>query len=101
MFISNMTHFLDANGNIAKEMSKIGRERASFLALIVDEATRLPGDYVAMRCMKKNCEGTLEIMILDETEEIEYWCTHCIAYNGRISGWQGTKWDNRKLPFLR
>lgn len=97
MFISNLSHFLDANGNIAKEMSKIGRERASLIALIVDEATKPPSEeYVELRCMKKNCEGTLEIMILDDTQEIEYWCTHCTANNGRISGWQGTKWDNRK-----
>ena len=36
MFISNMTHFLDAESNIAKEMSKIGRERASFNGMIIE-----------------------------------------------------------------
>ena len=46
--------------------------------------------------MKKKCEETIEIMILDETEEIEYWCTHCPYNNGRVSGWQGTKQDNIK-----
>lgn len=97
MFISNMTHFLDAEGNIAKEMSKIGRERASFIGMIIDEATKSPTEeYIELRCTKKKCEGTIEIMILDETEEIEYWCTHCPYNNGRVSGWQGTKWDNRK-----
>ena len=40
MFISNLTHFLDEKGNIPKEMTKEGREMASFLALIVDAATK-------------------------------------------------------------
>ena len=54
MFISNMTHFLDAEGNIAKEMLKIGRERASFIAMIIDEATKPPTEeYIELRCMKK------------------------------------------------
>jgi len=98
MFISNLTHFLDSDGNIALEMTRIGRERAGFFAMIVDEATKPPAEeYIELRCFRKKCEGTIEIMILDETEEIEYWCTHCPDIAGRISGWQGTKWDNRKL----
>jgi hypothetical protein len=39
MYISTLTHLLDEQGNIAKEMNKTGREMASFLALIVDTAT--------------------------------------------------------------
>ena len=98
MFISDLSHFLDTNGNIAKEMNKTGRERASFIALIVDEATKTSlEEHGELRCMKKKCEGTLKIMILDDTMEIEYCCTHCNTNNGRISGWQGTKWDNRKF----
>jgi len=41
MFISTMTHFLDQEGNIAKEMHKEGREHASFLALIVDAVNKI------------------------------------------------------------
>ncbi|MBK7175166.1 MAG: hypothetical protein IPH84_18540 [Bacteroidales bacterium] len=97
MFISNLTHFLDDDGNIAQKISKIGRERACFIAIIVDEATKpKTEEFVELRCMKKKCEGIIEIEILQETEEIEYWCTHCPDNNGKISGWQGTKWDNRK-----
>jgi hypothetical protein len=97
MFISNLTHFLNSEGDIAKEMSKIGRERASFIAMIVDDATKPPTEeYVELRCMNKKCEGTMEIEMLEETGEIEYWCTHCPESNGKVSGWQGTKWDKRK-----
>ena len=97
MFNSNMTHFLDAEGNIANEMNKQGRELSSFIAMIVDKATKPPREeYVELRCMKKKCEGTMENEMLEERGVIEYWCTHCPEDNGRISGWQGTKWDNRE-----
>lgn len=97
MFISNMTHFLDEQGNIAKEMHKEGREIASFFALIVDTATKSypqPVKSTEIRCMKKRCTGTIEIEADNDDEVIEWHCTKCNA-GGRISGWQKTKWDNR------
>jgi hypothetical protein len=96
MFISNLTHYLDPDGNIAKEMPKSARELASFQSLIVDAATK---DYdppimaTEIRCRKKKCTGTIELFFDDEI--IEWWCTDCNEA-GRISGWQGSKWDNRK-----
>ena len=92
-----MTHFLDAEGNIAKGMSKIARERASFIAMIIDEATKPQSEEnVELKCMKKKCNGTIEIQYIEELfDVIDYWCTEC-DNAGTISGWQGTKWDNRK-----
>ncbi len=55
MYISDLTHFLDESGNIAKEMQKEDKELASFLALIVDAATKyspntkIPGIRCAMK----------------------------------------------------
>jgi uncharacterized membrane protein YjdF len=46
-----------------------------------------------IRCRKKKCTGTIELFFDDEI--IEWWCTDCNEA-GRISGWQGSKWDNRK-----
>jgi len=40
MYISNILHFLDESGNIAKEMPKEGREMAGFLVLVIDSATQ-------------------------------------------------------------
>lgn len=40
MNIPNMTHFLDDQGNIPKQMPKEARELANFLALIVDATTK-------------------------------------------------------------
>ncbi len=97
MFISNITHFLDAEGNIAKEMNKQGRELSSFLALVVDIATKPPEEEdIELPCWKKNCNGTIEIQYIpEEFDVIDYWCTKC-DNAGAISGWQNTKWDNRK-----
>ncbi len=98
MYISTMTHFLDEEGNIAKEMHKEGREHASFLALIVDQATK---DYppskksTEIRCMKKKCTGSIDIAVNVKEEVIGWHCAKCNE-GGKISGWQGTKWDNRK-----
>jgi len=98
MYISNLSHFLDEKGEIAKEMHKEGREHASFLALIVDTATKsYPTliDSTEIRCQKKKCTGNIEIGFDIENEIIEWWCNNC-SEGGKISGWQGTKWDNRK-----
>jgi len=98
MFISTMTHFLDPDGNIAKEMHKEGREHASFLALIVDEATKdypPPKKYTDIRCLTKKCSGTIEIAVNTKEEVIGWHCTKCDE-GGKILSWQGTKWDNRK-----
>ena len=97
MFISNMTHFLDSEGNIALEMNKQGREVSSFLAMVIDIATKSDiEDDIELPCWKKNCKGTIVIQYIpEEFDVIDYWCTEC-DNAGAISGWQGTKWDNRK-----
>ncbi|TSA28389.1 MAG: hypothetical protein D4R67_03810 [Bacteroidetes bacterium] len=98
MFITTLTHFLNEEGNIPQEMPKEARELASFTALIVDEATKdypRPKTSTGIRCRKKKCTGTIDITIDTGNEVIEWQCTTCNE-GGRISGWQGSKWDNRK-----
>lgn len=99
MYITQLPHYLDDEGNIVKNMPKPAREIASFQALIVDIATRdyhPPIKATDLRCFNKKCTGTIELAIIeeDEGEPIEWWCTHC-EHAGRISKWQGTKFDNR------
>jgi len=97
MFISNMTHFLNEKGNIPKEMTKEGREMASFLALIVDAATKdyPPAEkFTQIRCLKKKCSGLIEIDVDIKNGFIHWKCNKC-SEEGRITDWGNTKWDNR------
>jgi hypothetical protein len=95
MYISDLTHFLDESGNIAKEMPKEGRELASFLALIVDTTTKSQHKHFSsgIRCAMKKCHGTIDIDVHESEGTINRHCPAC-KEGGRISGWQGTKWDN-------
>ncbi|MEI8006404.1 MAG: hypothetical protein WCI48_09355 [Bacteroidota bacterium] len=97
MYITNLSHFLDKQGNIVKEMHQESREMAGFLALIVDAATKeIEPQAMAtiIRCHNKKCAGTIEIVVGSEKDEIMWMCTHCDDA-GKISGWQKTRWDNR------
>jgi hypothetical protein len=93
MYISNMTHFLDETGDIPKQMTKEGRELASFFALVIDTTTKnlsaklTPTD---IRCFEKQCNGTIKSELLGANNEIHWAC-----YEGVISNWQGTRWDNK------
>jgi hypothetical protein len=67
MNISNMHHFLDAKGNIPKEMPEEAREMASFLALVVDATSKkIPITLTSteIRCFEKRCEGTIKSELL-------------------------------------
>ncbi|WP_163710256.1 hypothetical protein [Mangrovibacterium lignilyticum] len=95
MYITNFQHFLDEQGNIPVTMPKEARELANFFALLVDDASL--EDYDAaptIRCIEKNCEGLIIPIMVFDTDEIHWSCTRCEA-KGIITGWQGTKWDNR------
>jgi hypothetical protein len=98
MYISNMQHFLDETGNIPKQMPKEAREMASFLALVVDATTNnIPSTLTStdIRCFEKRCQGMIKAEILRATGEIHWKCSKC-QNEGRISGWQKTKWDNHR-----
>jgi len=97
MYISQMPHFLDEKGNIPTEMPKQARELASFMALVVDSTTKtLPSTLTStdIRCFNKGCHGLIKTALMPKTEEIHWYCPDC-ENEGVISGWQGTKWDNR------
>lgn len=97
MYISNITHFLDEDGNIAQEMPKQAREIASFLSLIIDAAT-LPEsqNQTPIKCLSKKCKGTIQYE-RSNPESIQWTCDTCSHYSGVISGWRGTKFDNTRI----
>ncbi|MFA5818244.1 MAG: hypothetical protein WC854_03075 [Bacteroidales bacterium] len=97
MYISNMTHFLDETGNIPKQMPKEARELASFFALVIDATIKKSPSTVTftdIRCFKKRCDGLIRSELLSANDEIHWICSKC-QNEGRINGWQKTKWDNR------
>lgn len=94
MYISNMTHFLDKTGNIPKEMPIEARQLASFLALVVDAITqKSPDASHSLRCFEKKCDGSISSEFSADNKEILWKCSKC-DNAGRISFWQGTRWDN-------
>ena len=97
MYISNMTHFLDETGNIPKQTPSEARELASFLALVIDTTTKnspFTLTQTEIRCFEKGCKGLIKSEVMKENNDIHWVCSKC-ENEGRISGWNLTKWDNR------
>jgi len=95
-YITTIKHFLDENGDFAKEMPQEAKELAGFLALIIDSATSaLPETLVNtdIRCFKAGCDETVIVDLPDVDKEIYWFCPYCNT-EGVISDWQKTKWDN-------
>jgi len=91
-----MQHFLDEQGNIPKQMPKEARELASFFALVIDTTTKTNPVRLTptgIRCFEKGCPGTIRVEILHSSNEIHWKCSRC-EKEGKISYWQGTRWDN-------
>jgi len=80
MYITNMTHFLDKQGNIPREMPTEARELASFLALVVDATTKTMSSILTsteIRCFKKKFEGLIKSEILGKRDDIHWVCSKC------------------------
>lgn len=96
MYISDLKHFLNEEGNIHTEIPSEAREFAGFLALIVDITTEKPNtkfETTTLRCTKKGCNGLILSALTPNFEEIHWHCLDCNSH-GIICNWQGTKWDN-------
>ena len=63
MFITNITHLLNHQGDIATEMPQEARELASFLTFIIEAATdfnsKAWGFETGVRCNQKDCQGII------------------------------------------
>ena len=98
-YITDITHFLDDEGNIPSELPAPARKLASFQVLIIDAVTpefpsTTSGVETGIRCRSAGCHGNI-IGALDAVDDpIHWYCLDCGSI-GTISNWQGTKWDNR------
>jgi hypothetical protein len=96
MYITTFTHFLDEKGNIPSDMPKEARELASFLALIVDEATKhYPEEswLTDIRCFNPDCDCETITEFIEDGKKLYWFCPEC-AIDGVISDWQGSRWVN-------
>ena len=98
MFITNMTHFLNEDGNIPRDIPKEARELGNFLSLIVDTTTSYGKQELyptGIRCFEKNCEGIIQSEMIEDDSEIHWLCSEC-SNEGYISEWENTQWNNLK-----
>lgn len=93
-----MTYFLDENDNIPDVIPKKHRQFAYSFAMNEDNLTLSILDHEQqlqdpIRCHATECKGAIQ-NTPDLTDDSIVWeCDQC-GDNGRIYGWQGTKWED-------
>ena len=98
MYITDIKHLLHASAKMPEDMPDEAKELIDFLTQVIDTTTKnLPHSLTAtdVICFKKGCSGMIKTAFRPDTEEIHWYCPDC-EIDGLISGWQGTKWDNRR-----
>ncbi len=96
MFQANFNNYLDTDGNISKSASKEAREIASFLALLIDEATIHVPEIIwttVFKCLNHECDYNTITEFVEVGNYIWWLCPNC-DNEGLISTWQGLRWDN-------
>ena len=97
-WITDLTHFLDEDGQIAPADGP-ARRLAEHLTAIVAMASYpeivIPAKY-NVRCRRrparKPCGGHIEADLDASTDEIMWWCTQCDD-KGYIRNWKRSMWD--------
>lgn len=93
-FVTDITHYLDEAGELAQS-PRPARRLASFLTLLIEEATSAPssGEHDSgIRCMVKDCKGTIRTSLPPGHVEILWRCKAC-GHKGVIRNWNNTKWN--------
>ena len=97
-WVTDITHFLDEEGEIISEPTK-ARKLGEYLAAIIVMASfpdpEYPSDY-RVRCRRrpnrKPCLEEIVGFVDPETDDIVWMCPAC-GDSGLISNWRGTIWD--------
>ena len=93
-----MRDYLAPNGTLAAS-SPSGLRLAEYWAAIVAQASNYD-EPTSLRCRRwpgrRPCAGLLTIFFDVEIFDVLWFCPAC-GDNGRISGWEGTFWDNSDL----
>jgi len=91
-YVTDLRHYLYNDGEIVADMLSEARQLASFLALIVDEASgfvQSKADELNVRCLSEGCPAQI-VAYREENCDIVWFCPLC-EQNGVIRNWQGTK----------
>jgi len=99
MYSIDITHYLDEDGNIVKDMPSEAKQLASFVALVVDfTSLNCPDKFTDTKipCRNGGCFGETLSRYNPETKDIIWRCTNC-SHKGVIRNWQNTKWDQRQV----
>lgn len=98
MLITDLTHFLAADGSIGPKDGP-ARRLADYLTKIVVAATisiEIQSGTAVVHCRKRPnrrpCAGEIETDIDPETQQIIWWCPVC-GEEGSINHWKGSLWD--------
>jgi hypothetical protein len=101
-WITDLTHFLDEDGDIAPISGPAWRLAEYFTSIVVMASHPdliVPPRY-RVRCRRrpgrKPCRGMVESDLDFETEDIMWWCPVC-GDNGYIYNWKGSLWDLRRM----
>ena len=98
----HLPHLLAENGTIAAH-SPHGLRLTQYWTEIVAQASNYE-DPTTIRCRRrpgrKPCAALLTIFFDVDNFDVLWFCPVCDD-NGRISGWEGTFWDNTELSEKR
>jgi hypothetical protein len=93
-YVTDITHYLDEAGELA-QIPRPARRLASFLTLLIEEATSAPSAREhdsRIRCLAKDCRGTIRTSLPPGQVEIFWRCRAC-GHNGIIRNWNNTRWN--------
>ena len=96
-YMTDITDFLDENGDIAIE-SGAGQRFAEYLTSIISMVSHPPPfpNEFHVECRRKPsrkpCKGIIQGDTDPATDMILWWCPECLE-SGYIMNWQGTLWD--------
>lgn len=96
-WVTDITHFLDEEGDIAGESAPAIRFAEYLVSIIslISHPKPVPVE-LSVSCRRrphrKPCKGQIEGHIAPYTEDIVWWCPLC-GDSGFITNWKGTIWD--------
>jgi len=99
-WISDIRHFLDADGRIPDDLPGPALRLAYYFGSIVEAVTLHEKRQIVntgIRCRRrpgrKRCPGEVLALIDEKNNSAINWQCPMCNNNGIISGWQGTFWD--------